>query len=89
MDRNIYIYDLPISIECEDCSDVMDYIYSHKTGLRPKPFSYEAPEDQSVVTTVIGSSATLPITEELYMKIGFMKQPYPGKVLMVFGKSIM
>lgn len=68
VDRNFYIYDLPISIECIDCNDILEYTYSSKSGLNPKPFSIEAPKDQSVKTTAIGYSATLPITEDVYMK---------------------
>ena len=66
LDRNIRIFEWPISFECVDCGDNLTYTYSPK-GLFPKEFKFlPSPLDPPITT--IGYSSSLPITDDVYMK---------------------
>ncbi len=66
LDRNIKIFEWPISFECVDCGDNLTYTYSSR-GLTPKGFKY-MPLPQDPPITTIGYSSSLPITGDVYMK---------------------
>lgn len=66
VDRNIGIFEWPISFECQDCGEILEYTYSPK-GFRPKAKSFvPSPSDPPITT--IGYSSSLPITDDLYLK---------------------
>ena len=66
VDRNIGIYEWPISFECQNCGEILEYTYSPK-GFRPKAKSFEPSPSDPPITT-IGYSSSLPITDDLYLK---------------------
>lgn len=66
VDKNIYLYDWPISLECIDCGENLKYTFG-KSGLRPKECKFEPNLSDHPITT-IGYSASLPITEDIYLK---------------------
>lgn len=66
LDRNIRIFEWPISFECVDCGDNQTYTYSPR-GLFPKEFKF-LPSPQDPPITTIGYSSSLPITDAVYMK---------------------
>lgn len=66
LDKNISIFEWPISFECKDCGEVLEYKYSNK-GLQPKEFEYKPVPEETPVTT-LGYSSSLPITDEVYLK---------------------
>lgn len=69
VDRNIFLFDWPIVIECSECGDVIRCVYGSK-GLSMKTLPYEQLSDHGVVTTMVGYSSSLPIVDEIYMKDG-------------------
>lgn len=66
LDRNIKIFEWPISFECVDCGDNLTYTYSPR-GLSPKEFKF-VPSPQDPPITTVAYSSTLPITGDVYMK---------------------
>ena len=66
VDRNIGIFEWPISFECQDCGEILEYTYSPK-GFRPKESSFQPSPSDPPITT-IGYSSSLPITDDLYLK---------------------
>ena len=66
LDQNVGIFEWPISFECKDCGEILNFKYGNE-GLRPKGIDYKPKVDDEPVTT-IGYSSSLPITDEVYMK---------------------
>lgn len=66
-DTSLYIMDWPIRFECIECNDAIKMKYSSR-GLLPLTYRAKEPKDKTELTTVLGYSATLPITSDLYMK---------------------
>lgn len=66
VDSNLGIFEWPISFECLNCGEILEYTYSSK-GLRPKEYSFRPSPSDPPITT-IGYSSSLPITDDLYLK---------------------
>ena len=66
VDQCIHYYEWPISFECQDCGEILDYGFSPK-GLRPKESDYQ-PNPTAPPITTLGYSSSLPITGVLYLK---------------------
>lgn len=66
-DTSIYVFDWPIGFECIKCNDAIKLSLTKK-GLLPLGYKTEEPTNRSDLTTVLGYSATLPITPDLYMQ---------------------
>lgn len=69
LDKNIYIYDWPIVVECMECGDVIQF-FINKNGVQQinKSSLSEEQIKSADKTTVIGYSSSLPIAGCLYMK---------------------
>lgn len=66
IDQNIRFFNWPISFECIDCGENMDYTFG-KNGLIPKECDFR-PNPSDLPITTIGYSSSLPITDSLYIK---------------------
>lgn len=66
VDKNVGIYDWPISFSCTDCGDELNYRYSKK-GFFPKSLNYNPSPDDAPITT-LSYSSSLPIVDDAYMK---------------------
>lgn len=66
-DTSMYVFDWPLRIDCIECNDTLKATFTKK-GLFPIEYRSEEPKDHSVLTTVLGYSASLPITPDLYMQ---------------------
>ena len=66
IDQNIGIYEWPISFDCIECGEILNFTFG-KDGFRPKESNFNpSPSDEPITT--IGYSSSLPITNELYLK---------------------
>lgn len=66
LDQNIGIFEWPISFECQNCGDILEYSFSPK-GFLPKDSNFQPNPTDPPITT-IGYSSSLPITDDLYLK---------------------
>ena len=66
-DTSMYVFNWPLRIDCIECNDTLKATFTKK-GLIPIGYRAEEPKDHSVLTTVLGYSAALPITPDLYMQ---------------------
>ena len=66
-DTSLHVFDWPVRIECIECGDAIKLSFTSE-GLIPQIYNVQKPQDRSVLTTVVGYSAALPITSNLYMQ---------------------